>query len=115
MGRRIRRDAVHADGVQEQRVDFDGDGRRDVVDSVADILASTANKFKKDGWKTGETWGYEVEVPRDFNFALADRSKNMTIAQWEKLGIRRAGGKPFPSRPTRPSCWCRAAPTDRAS
>ena len=77
-------------------VDFDHDGRRDVVDSVADILASTSNKFKKDGWKTGETWGYEVEVPRGFNFALADRSKAMSIGQWEKLGIRRAGGKPFP-------------------
>lgn len=77
-------------------VDFDGDGRRDVVDSVGDILASTSNKFKKDGWHAGETWGYEVEVPRGFNFALADRSKNMTLAQWEKLGIRRAGGKPFP-------------------
>jgi membrane-bound lytic murein transglycosylase B len=77
-------------------IDFDGDGRRDVVDSVADILASTSNKFKKDGWRGGETWGYEVEVPRGFNFALADRSKNYTLAQWEQLGIRRAGGKPFP-------------------
>lgn len=77
-------------------VDFDHDGRRDVVDSVADILASTSNKFKKDGWKTGETWGYEVEVPRGFNYALADRGKNMSLGQWEKLGLRRAGGKPFP-------------------
>lgn len=77
-------------------VDFDGDGRRDIVDSVADILASTSSKFRKDGWKTGETWGYEVEVPRNFNFALADRSKQMTIGQWERMGIRRAGGKPFP-------------------
>jgi lytic murein transglycosylase len=81
---------------KKNAVDGDGDGRRDIVDSVADIVASTANKFKKDGWKSGETWGYEVAVPRDFNFALADRSKNMTIGQWEKLGIRRAGGKPFP-------------------
>ncbi|MDQ8726760.1 lytic murein transglycosylase [Bradyrhizobium sp. LHD-71] len=77
-------------------IDFDGDGRRDVVDSVADIVASTANKFKKDGWRAGETWGYEVEVPRGFNYALADRSKSMTIAQWERLGIRRAGDKAFP-------------------
>jgi lytic murein transglycosylase len=81
---------------KKNAVDGDGDGRRDIVDSVADIVASTANKFKKDGWKSGETWGYEAEVPRDFNFAFADRSKSMTIAQWEKLGIRRAGGKPFP-------------------
>jgi lytic murein transglycosylase len=77
-------------------VDFDRDGRRDVVDSVADIVASTANKFKKDGWRTGETWGYEVEVPRGFNYALADRSKSMSVSQWERLGIRRAGGRPFP-------------------
>jgi lytic murein transglycosylase len=81
---------------KKNAVDFDGDGRRDVVDSVGDILASTANKFKKDGWRAGETWGYEVEVPRNFNFTLADRAKNMTIGHWEKLGIRRAGGKPFP-------------------
>jgi hypothetical protein len=81
---------------KKNAVDFDGDGRRDVVDSVGDIVASTANKFKKDGWRAGETWGYEVEVPRNFNFALADRSKSMTIGHWEKLGIRRAGGKPFP-------------------
>ncbi|MFG3756359.1 lytic murein transglycosylase, partial [Klebsiella pneumoniae] len=42
------------------------------------------------------TWGYEVEVPRGFNYMLADRAKQMTVAQWEQLGIRRAGGKPFP-------------------
>ena len=31
-------------------VDFDGDGRRDVVDNPSDLIASTANNFKKDGW-----------------------------------------------------------------
>ena len=44
-------------------VDFDGDGRRDVVDSVPDLIASTANNLKKDGWVAGQTWGYEVVVP----------------------------------------------------
>ena len=77
-------------------VDFDGDGRRDVVDSVADLIASTANNLKKDGWQAGQTWGYEVAVPRGFNYLYADRSRNMTIAQWEQLGLRRANGKPFP-------------------
>jgi lytic murein transglycosylase len=77
-------------------VDFDGDGHRDIVDTVPDVLASTANKFKKDGWRKGETWGYEVEVPRGFNYSLAQRSKAMTIAQWERMGIRRAGGRGFP-------------------
>jgi lytic murein transglycosylase len=77
-------------------VDFDGDGRRDVVDSAADLIASTANNLKKDGWVPGQTWGYEVAVPEGFDFMLADRSRAMTIRDWERLGIRRANGKPFP-------------------
>jgi lytic murein transglycosylase len=77
-------------------VDFDGDGRRDVVDSVPDIVASTANNLRKDGWITGQTWGYEVVVPEGFNYLLADRSRQMTIADWEKLGLRRAVAQPFP-------------------
>jgi lytic murein transglycosylase len=77
-------------------VDFDHDGKRNVVDSIPDIIASTANKFKKDGWQRGQTWGYEVEVPAGFNYLLADRAKNYTVAQWEQMGIKRAGGKPFP-------------------
>jgi hypothetical protein len=76
-------------------VDFDGDGRRDVVDSIPDLIASTANNLKKDGWTNGQTWGYEVVVPQGFNFLLADRSRNMTLREWERAGIRRAGGKAF--------------------
>jgi membrane-bound lytic murein transglycosylase B len=77
-------------------VDFDHDGRRDMVDDVADVMASTANNLKTDGWVPGESWGYEVVLPAGFNYLLADRSKQMTIGQWEGLGIRRAGDKPFP-------------------
>jgi lytic murein transglycosylase len=77
-------------------VDFDGDGRRDVVESVADVVASTANNLKKDGWVAGQTWGYEVAVPKGFNFLLADRSRNMSLREWERAGLRRAGGKAFP-------------------
>jgi len=77
-------------------VDFDGDGRRDVVDSVPDVVASTANNLKKDGWVAGQTWGYEVVVPQGFDFLLADRSRTMAMRDWERAGIRRAGGKAFP-------------------
>lgn len=77
-------------------VDADGDGRRDLTTSVPDLLFSTANYFRKHGWETGQTWGYEVVVPNNFNFMLADRNKVMTIREWEQLGIRRAGDKPFP-------------------
>src|SRR4051812_6909846 len=83
-------------------VDFDRDGRRDVVDSIPDLIASTANNLKKDGWVTGQTWGYEVVVPQGFNYLLADRSRNLTLREWERAGIRRAGGKAF------------ARPNDRA-
>jgi membrane-bound lytic murein transglycosylase B len=78
-------------------VDANGDGRRDVVDDVADLIASTANNLKKDGWQAGQSWGYEVVVPSKFDYMLADRAKAMAIAQWEHLGIRRPGNQPFPN------------------
>jgi len=77
-------------------VDFDGDGRRDVVGSVPDVIASTANNLKKDGWIAGQGWGYEVVLPQGFDFLLADRSKTMTMREWERLGVHRVGGKTFP-------------------
>ncbi|MGC1233621.1 MAG: lytic murein transglycosylase [Xanthobacteraceae bacterium] len=76
-------------------VDFDGDGRRDVVDSIPDVIASTANNLKTDGWVAGQPWGYEVVLPQNFDYLLADRSKQMSLGQWEALGIRRAGGGSF--------------------
>jgi membrane-bound lytic murein transglycosylase B len=80
-------------------VDFDGDGRRDVVDSPADLIASTANNLKVDGWVPGQTWGYEVALPAGFNYLMADSAKAMTVKEWERLGVTRVGGKGFP-RPT---------------
>jgi lytic murein transglycosylase len=77
-------------------VDFDGDGKRDVVDSIPDVIASTANNLKLDGWIAGETWGYEVVLPPNFNYLLADRSRQTTVRQWESLGVRRAGGGTLP-------------------
>ena len=77
-------------------VDFDGDGRRDVVDSIPDVIASTANNLKMDGWVPGQTWGYEVALPRNFNYLLADSSRQMTVRQWQSLGVRRADSQAFP-------------------
>ena len=86
----FKRFAVDGDG------DGEGAGRRDVVDNPTDLIASTANNLKKDGWQAGQTWGYEVVVPQGFNYMLADRAKAMTIAQWEKLGITRPNRQSFP-------------------
>ncbi len=77
-------------------VDFDGDGRRDVVASIPDLVASTANNLKLDGWKAGETWGYEVALPQGFDYLLADGAKPLTLKEWAHHGVRRANNKPFP-------------------
>ena len=76
-------------------VDFDGDGRRDVVDTVPDMLASTANNLKEDGWQPGARWGYEIILPPNFDYRELDRTPQQTIAKWNALGIKRADGKPF--------------------
>ncbi len=76
-------------------VDFDGDGRRDVIDSVPDLIASTANNLKKDGWVTGASWGYEVVVPATFDFRLTENHRTMSIRDWERAGITRANGQAF--------------------
>ena len=77
-------------------VDFDGDGHRDVVDSIPDVIASTANNLKTDGWVSGQTWGYEVALPRNFNYLLADSSRQMTMRQWRSSAVRRTDGQAFP-------------------
>jgi len=77
-------------------VDFDHDGRRDVIDSVPDLIASTANNLRKVGWVSGQTWGYEVVVPANFNFLLASHRRKMPLGEWQRLGLTRPHGKPFP-------------------
>jgi membrane-bound lytic murein transglycosylase B len=86
-------------------VDFDGDGRRDVVESVPDIVASTANHLVKAGWVSGSTWGYEVTVPQGFNYLLADPARRLTLAEWGRLGVRRVGGAAFPRAGDRAYLW----------
>jgi lytic murein transglycosylase len=81
---------------QRFAVDFDGDGKRNVVDSIPDIIASTANNLKLDGWEFGKTWGYEVVLPKNFDYRYVDRNRRHTLGQWASLGITRPGGKGFP-------------------
>ncbi|HEX9904045.1 MAG TPA: lytic murein transglycosylase [Propylenella sp.] len=77
-------------------VDFDGDRRRDLWNSPADALASAGNYLAKAGWVSSKTWGYEVILPRDFDYRLADGDTTHTIAEWNRLGARRARGEGFP-------------------
>ncbi|MBN9083624.1 MAG: lytic transglycosylase [Rhizobiales bacterium 62-17] len=72
-------------------VDGDGDGRRDLVDSTADALHSTANYLDKSGWVTGAGWGYEVRLPQGYS-GPSGRTRKSPLAQWSALGIRRIDG-----------------------
>lgn len=74
-------------------VDFDGDGRRNIWTSVPDALASTANYLRQSGWQPGTRWGLEVQLPPDFDAALADRSAS--FASWAARGVIPAGGGSF--------------------
>jgi membrane-bound lytic murein transglycosylase B len=95
-------------------VDFDGDGRRDVVDSVPDLVASTANNLKLDGWAPGQTWGYEVALPQGFDYLLADGAKAMPVKEWENLGVARINGKGFPRPADRATLFLPAGVTGPA-
>ncbi len=73
-------------------VDGDGDGRRDLVDSIPDALASTANYLKRAGWRSGQPWGYEVRLPAGFDAALAGRTKRRPLSDWVARGVVRVDG-----------------------
>jgi lytic murein transglycosylase len=74
-------------------VDGDGDGRRDLVDSIPDALASTANYLKRSGWQTGQPWGHEVTLPKGFESAVSGRQARRPLSAWIEAGIRRADGE----------------------
>ena len=63
---------------------------------MPDLVASTANHLKREGWIAGQTWGYEVVVPEASISCSPTAASMMTMREWEQAGIRRAGGKPFP-------------------
>ncbi len=76
---------------QRLAVDFDGDGRRDIVGSVPDALASTAHYLQRAGWISGQPWGAEVRIPPGYS-GPAGRSTRMPMAKWSALGVRMLDG-----------------------
>jgi lytic murein transglycosylase len=74
-------------------VDFDGDGRRDLVDNSDDALASTANFLRKGGWQSGLPWGFEVRLPAGFDPALAGRKNKRPASDWAARGIVAVDGR----------------------
>jgi lytic murein transglycosylase len=75
-------------------VDLDGDGKRDIVGSIPDALGSIGNYLKEAGWVSGQPWGYEVALPKDFA-GPSGRHNRLELAEWKKLGIKRVENKPL--------------------
>jgi len=78
-------------------VDFDGDGRRDLVDNSDDALASTANFLRKGGWQSALPWGFEVRLPAGFDPALAGRKNKRPASDWAARGIVAVDGRTLAS------------------
>jgi len=72
-------------------VDGDGDGRSNLVDSVADALHSTAHYLARAGWQHGAPWGYEVRLPDGYS-GPSGRTSRHALSDWSARGIRRIDG-----------------------
>ncbi len=77
-------------------VDFDGDGKRDLMDNTADALASTANFLKKAGWQNDQPWGFEVKLPSGFNASGEGRRSKRPVGEWVARGVTKVDGEPLP-------------------
>jgi len=78
-------------------IDYDGDGKRDLIHSVPDVLASTANYLRGLGWKAGEPWLTEVRVPPSMPWDQADLAITLPRAKWASFGVTLADGRPLPA------------------
>lgn len=78
-------------------VDYDGDGRRNLIRSEPDVIGSTASLLAHHGWRAGQPWLEEVRVPPEMPWENADLAIRLPRAEWARLGVRRANGSPLPA------------------
>jgi lytic murein transglycosylase len=81
----------------EHAVDFDGDGRRDLIRSAPDSLASAANYLQSIGWKAGQPWLEQVRVPGELPWDQADVTIKQPRSFWAQHGVSYLNGKPLPA------------------
>ncbi len=77
-------------------VDQDGDGRKDLWHSQADVFASAAYYLQQHGWKTDENWARRVKVPSGLDLKLVGLETTKPLADWQALGVRNLDGSPLP-------------------
>ena len=79
-------------------VDYDGDGRKDIWNSMGDVFASAANYLKQAGWNDGVTWGRQVRLADSFDSELAKLAIKKPLAEWQALGVSNMDGGDLPQR-----------------
>ena len=79
-------------------IDYDGDGRKDIWNSMGDVFASAANYLKNVGWNDDVTWGRQVKLPDEFDIEQAKLSIKKPLAEWQALGVRSMDGSDLPKR-----------------
>ncbi len=67
-------------------VDFDGDGRADIFNSVPDALASAAKQLRGKGWQPGSPWAVEVKVPAGIDCTIAEPDQKLPVRDWIARG-----------------------------
>ncbi|WP_370627562.1 lytic murein transglycosylase [Comamonas sp. Y33R10-2] len=77
-------------------VDADGDGRRDIWGSMADVAASTANYLASSGWTASEPWSAEVRLPSSFDYARTEISIRQNSSSWAAEGVQSINGQALP-------------------
>jgi lytic murein transglycosylase len=82
---------------EKTAVDFDGDGKRDLINNIPDALASTANFLKKAGWIINKNWGYEVKLPNNFDNSNESRKTKRDVSYWNKKGRSLIDGSQLPN------------------
>ena len=77
-------------------VDYDGDGRKDIWTTPADVFASAANYLTQSGWRGKQIWGRHAQLPSGFDFKMVGLKISKPLHVWQKLGIRKIDGSDLP-------------------
>lgn len=80
-------------------VDFDGDGRKDIWNTPADVFASAANYLAQSGWHGTQIWGRRAQLPAGFDSKQASLKISKPLQVWQKIGIRKRDGRDLPLAP----------------
>jgi len=82
----------------EYAKDGNGDGKRNLWDTRADIISSTANYMSEKGWQTGAPCFDEVRLPNNFDYAQADISIERTVREWADASVTLVDGRSLSRR-----------------